>query len=52
VRSLDQEEDDVILMGSTKTVALELASSLGVLKLFVAHPKNLVGPLSQSDIIE
>jgi hypothetical protein len=28
------------------------ASSPGVWKLFVAHPRNLVGPLSQSDLIE
>jgi hypothetical protein len=42
----------MIPMGSTQTVALERASSLGVLKLFVAHPRNLVGPLLQSDLIE
>ena len=41
----------MIPMESTQTVALERASSLGVLKLFVAHPRNLVGPLSQSDLI-
>jgi len=40
-------------MESTQTVALERASSLGVLKLFAAHPGNLVGPQqSQSDMIE
>ena len=42
----------MIPMESTQTVALERASSLGVLKLFVAHPRNLVGPLSQTDLIE
>jgi hypothetical protein len=45
VRSLDQEENEMIPMESTQTVALKQASSLGVLKLFVAHPKNLAGPL-------
>ena len=42
----------MIPMESTETVALERASSLGVLTLFVAHPRNLVGPLTQSDLIE
>ena len=42
----------MIPMESTQTVALERAFSLGVLKLFVAHPRNFVGPLSQSDLIE
>ena len=42
----------MIPMESTQTVDLERASSLGVLKLFVTHPRNLVGLLSQSDIIE
>jgi hypothetical protein len=52
VLSLDQEEDEVIPMESTQKVALEQASSLGVLKLFVAHPRNLVGPLSQLGLNE
>ena len=42
----------MIPMESTQTVTLEQASSLGVLKLFVAHPRNRVGPLSQSDVFE
>jgi hypothetical protein len=36
----------MIPMESTQAVALERASSLGVLELFIAHPRNLVGPLS------
>jgi hypothetical protein len=35
----------MIPMESTKTGALEWASFPGVLKLFVANPRNLVGPL-------
>lgn len=50
--SLDQEVVEIIPMESTQTVAFEQASSLGVLKLFVAHPRNLVGPLSQPDYNE
>ena len=41
----------MIPMESTQTVALEQASSLGVLKLFAAHPRILFGPLLQSDLI-
>jgi hypothetical protein len=42
----------MIPMEFNQTVALEQASSLDAFKLIVAHPGNLVGPLSESDLIE
>jgi len=42
----------MIPMESTQAVALERDFPLGVLKLFVAHPRNSVGTLSQSELVE
>jgi hypothetical protein len=42
----------MIPMESTQTIPLEQAFSLEVLKLFVAHPRNRISPLLQSEIIE
>jgi hypothetical protein len=44
VRSPVQEEDEIIPIESNQTVALGRASSLGVMKLFAAHPRNLDEP--------
>jgi len=52
VRSLVQEEDEMIPKETTQTVALEQASTLGVLKLFAAHQRNIIGPLSQTEIFK
>ncbi len=43
--SFDQEEDEMIPMELTQTVALERASSRGVLKLCVVYPRKFIGPL-------